>query len=261
MLLAATLLFLPFAACWQSNIHSPAPSWRRAAPGGRSSKVSAIDKIDPEDWTAAFATQQEEFSNIALSGSGILPADLLGGTFYKNGPACFSRGESEYEHWLDGDGYVTALRFSRAGEALWSGRYVRTDAYEAETAEGELLYRTTFGTQKPGGWSANAMDIRLKSPANTAIVPLPGTDRLLALWEAGPPYELDASLACRGANSLDGRLSLSPEHGALPATTGLPPVDAFLESTGWCARWHRTSTVRCGRLALPAVRRCLPAAS
>ena len=220
------LVGLPVAASW----HSAA---RRAAP--RSTQVRATQTIDPEDWTAAFATQHQEFDDIALNGRGELPAELLGGTFYKNGPACFSRGESEYEHWLDGDGYVTALRFSHTGGASWSARYIRTDAYEAEVAENKLLYRTTFGTQKPGGIPANAVDIRLKSPANTHVVPLPGTDKLLALWEAGPPYELDSSLACSGASSLGGRLRLSPKHGALPATTGLPPLDALLESTGWCA--------------------------
>ena len=37
------------------------------------------------------------------------------------------------------------------------GRYVRTDAYEAEVAADEPLYRTTFGTARPGGLLRNAL--------------------------------------------------------------------------------------------------------
>ena len=62
----------------------------------------------------------------------------------------------------------------------------------AEEAAGRLLYRTTFGTQKAGGAAANAFDIRLKSPANTNVIAT-ASGSLLALWEAGPPYELDPS--------------------------------------------------------------------
>ena len=113
----------------------------------------------------------------------------------------------------------------------WGGRYVRTDAYDAEEESNAVLMRTTFGTQKPGGLLANALDIRLKSPANTNVLSV--GDRLYALWEAGPPYEIDAStLACKGASDLGGRLRLSTAHGALPGTSGYDVADRALEALG-----------------------------
>ena len=102
----------------------------------------------------------------------------------------------------------------------------------AEEAAGRLLYRTTFGTQKAGGTARNAFDIRLKSPANTNVLAT-ADGSLLALWEAGPPYELDASsLRCLGASDLGGRISLSRVHGALPGTTRVQWLDRWLDRSG-----------------------------
>jgi all-trans-8'-apo-beta-carotenal 15,15'-oxygenase len=188
-------------------------------------------KLAREAWQAAFATQPAEFSMVPLRTSGNLPAGLLGGTLYKNGPANFERGGIKYAHWLDGDGYVTALHITEAGQAVWSGRYVRTTALIQEEAADAVLYRTTFGTQKPGGLLSNAFDLRLKSPANTNVLAF--GDAVLALWEAGPPYALDPkTLAYKGASSLGGRLRLSASHGALPGTTSVRWLDEALEAAG-----------------------------
>jgi all-trans-8'-apo-beta-carotenal 15,15'-oxygenase len=200
--------------------------------------MTPTPKLAREDWQAAFASQPAEFARVPLRQSGKLPMALLGGTLYKNGPANFERGGVKYAHWLDGDGYVTALHFTQSGEAVWSGRYVRTTAFDQEMAADAVLYRTTFGTQRPGGPLANAFDVRLKSPANTNLLPF--GDALLALWEAGPPYELDPqTLAYKGTSSLGGRLRLSGEgtsdfkgHGALPGTTSVRWLDEALEAAG-----------------------------
>ena len=192
----------------------------------------SVDERLRLDWSAAFATQENEFEHVELHATppGQLPSSLRG-TLFKNGPARFSRGDDTYAHWLDGDGYVTALRLD-GGNASWSGRYVRTEAFAEEEEAGKVTYRTTFGTQRSGGPLANALDIRLKSPANTNVLPL-ATGSLLALWEAGPPYELDAAtLRCVGASDLGGRLTLSATHGALPGTTGAPPLDRLLDGMG-----------------------------
>lgn len=182
------------------------------------------------DWRSAFATQPLEFSRLSLRVDGVLPEELRGGTFFKNAPARFERGGIEYAHWLDGDGYVTSLALDD-GMATWSARYVRTDAFDNEDASDAVEWRTTFGTQKPGGVLANAMDIKLKSPANTNVM-LFG-DKLYALWEAGPPYALDPhTLECQGASDLGGRLRLSSSHGALPGTVGVAAVDRLLEAAG-----------------------------
>ena len=58
----------------------------------------------------------------------------------------------------------------------------------AELEAGVPLYRSAFGTARPGGWQANALDIQLKNPANINVLlwgAVPHT-RLLALWEVCP---------------------------------------------------------------------------
>ena len=60
----------------------------------------------------------------------------------------------------------------------------------AELAAGVPLYRSAFGTARPGGWQANALDIQLKNPANINVLlwgAVPHT-RLLALWEVCPGW-------------------------------------------------------------------------
>ena len=89
--------------------------------------------IDPQrqlcdDWSAAFTSQEHEFDAVPLQAAeGSLPLSLRG-TLFKNGPARFSRGDERYAHWLDGDGYVTALVLDGGGGAKWSVRFVRTEA-------------------------------------------------------------------------------------------------------------------------------------
>ena len=50
-----------------------------------------------------------------------------------------------------------------------------------EEKAGSIAYRSTFGTQRVGGFIANAFDLYLKNPANTNVVEW--GKRLLALWE------------------------------------------------------------------------------
>ena len=156
--------------------------------------------------------------------------------------------------------------------ARWT-REQCTDVYEEEAAAGRVTYRTTFGTLRSGGPFANALDLRLKSPANTAVLPTTGAT-VLALWEAGPPFALDAeTLTCQGPSDLGGRLAVSDvvrlvgaisnpalrgrsqrhavvpmslparslslalcvptQHGALPGTTGLSWLDGVLDRAGF----------------------------
>ena len=81
-----------------------------------------------DDWSAAFATQEHEFDAVPLRVTGGSLPHSLRGTLFKNGPARFRRGDERYAHWLDGDGYVTALVLDGSGSATWSGRFVRTEA-------------------------------------------------------------------------------------------------------------------------------------
>ena len=55
-----------------------------------------------------------------------------------------------------------------------------------EERAAKVRYRNTFGTQRLGGFIANAFDLYLKNPANTNVVEW--GQRLLALWEVRPVY-------------------------------------------------------------------------
>lgn len=59
-----------------------------------------------------------------------------------------------------------------------------TRELKLEEERGSVMYRTSFGTARPGGPVTNAFDLRLKNPANTNVLLWGG--RLFALWEVGP---------------------------------------------------------------------------
>ena len=75
--------------------------------------------------------------------------------------------------------------------------------YKNEVGQQKILFRGSFGTQKPGGARKNAFDIFMKNAANTSIHLWGG--RLLALFEAGQPYAMDPySLETLGTDLLGG---------------------------------------------------------
>lgn len=163
---------------------------------------------------------QTEFSSEKGSITGNIPKDLRG-TLYRNGPAKFEVGNVLVKHPWDGDGMITAISISDDG--VWfRNRFVRTKGYLAEQAAGRVLYRGTFGTQKPGGWIANAFDLSMKNVANTGVIHWDNS--LFAFWEAGVPYQLDPStLATLGPTQF---------HGAIPKMgnfTAHPKIDPLTD--------------------------------
>ncbi len=165
----------------------------------------------------AFASVPEERSGEPLKVEGKIPA-FLRGTYFLNGPARFHRGEVRYQHWLDGDGMVCALRF-QDGRALLTNRFVRCTKWVEEEAAGRALYRT-FGTAFPGDRLVRG--IALESPVNVSLYPYAGT--LLALGEQGLPWELDPeTLETRGLYNFGGALNpVSPfaAHPKIDPETG-----------------------------------------
>jgi all-trans-8'-apo-beta-carotenal 15,15'-oxygenase len=137
--------------------------------------------------------------------AGALPT-WLDGTYYVNGPARFRRGEQRYRHWLDGDGMVASIRFSR-GQAQFTNRFVRSTKFVAEEDAGHFIFRT-FGTSFNGDQLKRG--IGLESPVNVSVFPWNGT--LLAFGEQGLPWELDpTTLETRGEYTFGGRLNaISP---------------------------------------------------
>jgi len=156
-----------------------------------------------EDWQRGYRSLEREESYWIEGVEGTLPVDLRG-TLFRNGPGLLDRNGELYGHPFDGDGLICRISF--AGErAHFACSFVKTPEFLAEAAAGKILYRGVFGTQKKGGWLANAFDFRLKNIANTNVVYQGG--KLLALWEADRPYRLAPdTLSTLGLEDFDGRL-------------------------------------------------------
>ena len=139
----------------------------------------------------------EETQPTRLTFLGTLPKDLLG-TIYRNGPGRIRVGDSQYGHWFDGDGFVTALALDGSQqEAAFTSRFIRTQRFEVQQKP-DALFKTKAGSGMAlmGAWTPAANGDLLANifrlptnPANTNI--LQWDDRLLALCEGGLPYALD----------------------------------------------------------------------
>ena len=198
------------------------------------------------DWSACFQSAQEVEQRVDLEvAAGAVPPALTG-TVFKVGPGKFEAGDEKFAHWLDGDGFAFALSF-RDGAASFVARFVETRGYADELAAGRVMWRTTFGTQRAGGVLANALDLKLKNPANTAMLPLQDAGLVLALWEAGPPHALDGATldTLPEVFDFDGALDVDPAPGALPlaglpAWLPIPTTDALSAHAKRCAASRRT---------------------
>lgn len=111
----------------------------------------------------------------------------LSGTFYRNGPALFERDGLRLHHWFDGDGMVHAYHISEDGVSH-TGRMVRTDKYMREEKAGRFL-ASAFGTKIENPAPIKGPDDF--NAANTSVLPIGG--EVLALWEGGSAYRMDAS--------------------------------------------------------------------
>lgn len=174
----------------------------QTTPAQKPSSVQARS-YDPKDWQRGNDSQPQEFDYWIDDVEGEIPRELQG-TLFRNGPGILEIGGHQLQHPFDGDGMINAIAF-KEGKAHFRSRFVRTEGYLAEQAAGKILYRGVFGTQKPGGWLANAFDLKLKDIANTQVLYWGG--KLLALWEAASPHRLDPStLETLGKETLNGLL-------------------------------------------------------
>ncbi len=166
-----------------------------------------------EDWTNGYRSQPDEFAYWIDDIEGEIPAELTG-TVFRNGPGLTDINGYRLKHPFDGDGMINSVAI-KDGKAFYRNKFVRTAGYVAEQASGKPEYRGVFGTQKPGGWLANAFDLKLKNIANTHIVHW--GDKLLALWEAAEPHRLNPNtLETEGLDYLDGLLSQGDAFAAHP---------------------------------------------
>ncbi|MFI6865502.1 carotenoid oxygenase family protein [Nocardia sp. NPDC050406] len=132
---------------------------------------------------------------------GRLPEDLRG-TLYRNGPGKLDAGGQPLGHLFDGDGMLSMFAVAD-GKVHYRNRYVRTKHYHKSLTSQGAPYRA-LGTMRPGGVLANAMQFPA-NVANTGVVMHAG--KLLALWEGGPPTEIDPdTLDTIGVHRFDGKL-------------------------------------------------------
>ena len=168
---------------------------------------------------------------------GEIPRELHG-TLYRNGPNPQFAPRGKY-HWFDGDGMIHALTIGD-GKAHYRNRWVRTQGFQMEREAGESFFGglANFANSDPRaeGIFPNA--------ANTNIIGHGG--KLLALWEAGPPHELDPhTLETIGPYDFDGQLlgpmtahpKIDPETGEL-FFFGYSPFPPYLRYYVASCRWE-----------------------
>ena len=191
------------------------------------------DSYSRTDWNSAYGNVTTELEGWVERVEGTIPP-LLQGTLYRNGPGRLERGGQWVRHPFDGDGMILAVGFHQ-GCAYLRNRFVRTAGWLEEEAAGHWCYRGVFGTRKPGGILANALDLRLKNIANTNVIDWGGD--LLALWEAASPTALDpVTMATQGLSSMGGVLGPQEPFSAHPRLdpghTGAPRLVNFGLRTG-----------------------------
>lgn len=121
-----------------------------------------------------------------LDVQGKIPQNLSG-LLVRNGPARMRIGNTQYQHWFDGDGMLQGFRFDN-GKISHHGALLRTPKMTEEDAAGHFLY--------PGFGSQFTDSRPLRSPdtinvANINVLPMNHGRNLYALWEAGSALEVD----------------------------------------------------------------------
>jgi carotenoid cleavage dioxygenase-like enzyme len=187
------------------------PSTHSAITTGKSPAPSDAAEDFAPGLEAAFPNQFKECDGTVESAGDPLP-DFLRGTYYLNGPARFGFHDLAYQHWLDGDGMISALHFEK--ESIhFRNRYIHSRKYFEEQNAGRPLFRT-FGTTFAGS-RLNRAGNGLESPVNVSIFPY--SERLLAFGEQGLPWELDpVTLETRGQFTFHGRLNDASPFSAHP---------------------------------------------
>ena len=167
-----------------STMSQTNPGHPRALNGSQRAQAFARS-ASTKPWTAGYASTSEDIARSTAHWTGAMPTGLRG-TFYRNGPAAHERGDQRYAHRWDGDGMVQA--FEIGADLCHRGRFVRTAKFLAE-AHADRFLVNAFGTYIPGT-APVPEDIDTLNSANISVC-MAGAE-LLALWEPGSAYRLDA---------------------------------------------------------------------
>ncbi|HEY9907336.1 MAG TPA: carotenoid oxygenase family protein, partial [Thermosynechococcaceae cyanobacterium] len=194
-------------------------------------------------WAKAILTKPIEFDRTPLPVlAGTVPIGLRG-SLYRNGAARLERGGQRVGHWFDGDGAILKVEFTPTG-ATGLFRYVQTAGYQQEEQAG-MFQLSGYGMLPPGQWWQR-WGKGLKNAANTSVIALP--DKLLALWEGGPPHAIDLeSLSTLGLDDLQGLENLPySAHPKVDPATG--DIFNFGVSLGAKARLNLYRSDRTGQI-------------
>ena len=193
-----------------------------------------------------FAPVDRELNVPNLPVEGEIPKALRG-MLVRNGPNPQFHPKGKY-HWFDGDGMLHAVSFTDNG-VHYRNRYVATEGFLKEKKAGRALYRGLL--EPPDVALALAGLNPYKNSANTSVVY--HGNRLLALWEAGLPYELQLkTLETIGPTDFSGKVThpftahpkIDPKTGEM-ITFGYVPNEPILmmseiDRTG---AWVRTTKI------------------
>ncbi len=147
-----------------------------------------------------FGPPPREHGFTPLRVEGRVPEGLRG-TLYRNGPADFSAGRRP--HWFDGNGAITAVRFTDDGV---TGAVRQTHAPSADHDAGR--HRNRYGAFRQAmSWPQRVRTLfgqpGIRNAANINVLPWQG--RLFALYETCLPLEVDPeTLETIGETDLDG---------------------------------------------------------
>lgn len=168
-----------------------------------------LERIQTDPYRGGFEPGRDNIAPYPLRITyGSIPADLRG-TFASNGAGRIRIRQRQYNHWFDGDGYVTILSLDGvSNKAYFTARYVRSKRFQEQEKLMENMpeEETKPPLATPGAWTLGGRGKWYEnmfqfptSPLNTAVLWLPpknnldneDTPRLYALCEGGSPLGLD----------------------------------------------------------------------
>lgn len=103
---------------------------------------------DRNDWKKGYLSQPNEYDYWIDDIEGEIPPELEG-TLYRNGPGLLEINGQAIRHPFDGDGMISAIRFTN-GRAHYCNRFVRTQGYIEEQKAGKILYRGVLEPKNRG---------------------------------------------------------------------------------------------------------------
>lgn len=170
----------------------------------RTYKEAFAEALRKQRYLSAYRSVSQDVFQSEVTFKGQWPTGLQGQLF-RNGPARHEIGDFRYQHWFDGDGMIHSYELDN-GKLRHLARMIETTKYKAEKAAGRAMY-PGFGTIPDNPAPVTSPD--LVNVGNISVLPHHG--KLLALWEAGSPWEINMDTM-----ETEGLYQFSPETKGVP---------------------------------------------